>query len=105
MIVTPFRSATGHIKEQGRYEYYWLAAMARDFSIGDRVRISAVGATRSPRLADRTGKIVGRSIYTNSFVVLFDGNKSTSTFHGDYLELVQSDAKITERSGLSRRDK
>jgi hypothetical protein len=71
--------------------------MARDFSIGDRVRISAVGATRSPRLADRKGTIVGRGIYTNSFVVLFDGNKSTSTFHGDYLEPIRSDSE--ERYG------
>ena len=52
--------------------------MTSDFSIGDRVGISALGAARSPRLAERTGTIVGRGIYTNSFVVLFDGNKTTS---------------------------
>lgn len=62
------------------------------FLIGDRVRISAVGAARSPRLSDRTGSIVGQGIYTNSFVVLFDGNKTTSTFHSDYLEAIKSNS-------------
>jgi hypothetical protein len=65
--------------------------MTADFSIGDRVGISELGAARSPRLAERTGTIVGRGIYTNSFVVLFDGNKTTSTFHGDYLEAIRSE--------------
>jgi hypothetical protein len=67
--------------------------MASDLSIGDRVRISAVGAARSPRLAERTGTIVGRGVYANSFVVLFDGNKTTRTFHGDYLEVMPPDSE------------
>ena len=75
----------------------WPAVMAFDFSIGDRVRVSAAGATRSPRLADRTGIIVGRGVYKNSYVVLFDGNKTTTTFHGDYLEPIRSDIEKNGR--------
>jgi ribosomal protein L21E len=62
--------------------------MKPELSIGDRVQISTLGATRCPRLAGRTGVIVGRSIYTNSVSVRFDGNKSSSTFHRDYLQVV-----------------
>jgi hypothetical protein len=64
--------------------------MKSNFSIGDRVRISALGKVRCPRLAGKTGTVVGRSIYINSVAVLFDGNKSSSTIHGDYLEALAS---------------
>jgi hypothetical protein len=40
------------------------------------------------RLANKTGTIVGRSQYANSISVRFDGNKSSSTFHRDYVELI-----------------
>jgi hypothetical protein len=62
--------------------------MKPDFSIGDRVRMTALGASRCSRLANKTGTIVGRSIYANSVSVRFDGNKSSSTFHRDYVELI-----------------
>jgi len=60
--------------------------MKSDFSIGDRVQMSALGASRCPRHADKTGTIVGRSIYVNCARVLLDGNKSPTTVHRDYLE-------------------
>ena len=62
--------------------------MKSDFSLGDRVRLSALGATRCPRLAGKTGIVVGRSIYVSSVSVLLDGNKSPVTIHGAYLEAV-----------------
>jgi len=68
----------------------WTDPMKSDFSIGDRVQISALGASRCPRLAGKTGTIVGRSIYVNSVGILFDGNKSPSTIHRDYLEAILS---------------
>ena len=58
------------------------------FSIGDRVQMSALGTSRCPRLANKTGTIVGLSVYVNSVSVQFDGNKSQSTFHCDYLEVI-----------------
>ena len=62
--------------------------MKSEFSLGDRVRISALGAIRCPRLAGKTGTVVGRSIYVNSVAVLLDGNKSPRTIHGAYLEML-----------------
>jgi|EndMetStandDraft_4_1072995.scaffolds.fasta_scaffold1400798_1 ribosomal protein L21E len=62
--------------------------MNQDFSIGDRVQISELGASRCPRLAGRAGVIVGRSIYRHSVSVQFDGNKTKSTFHQDYLQRI-----------------
>jgi len=60
-----------------------------DFSPGDRVKLSALGEIRCPRLAGKTGTVVGRSIYVNSVAVLLDGNKSPRTIHGAYLEAVR----------------
>jgi hypothetical protein len=68
--------------------------MKPDFSIGDRVRMTALGATRCVRLANKTGTIVGRSQYANSVSVRFDGNKSSSTFHRDYVELIATDDMV-----------
>jgi hypothetical protein len=62
--------------------------MKSEFSIGDRVQISALGASRCPRIADRTGTIVGRSIFVNCVRVLLDGNKSPTAIHRDYLAAV-----------------
>lgn len=69
----------------------WAELRKSGFSIGDRVQISALGASRCPRLSNRTGTIVGRSMYVNSVGVLFDGNKSSSTVHCDYLESILPD--------------
>src|SRR5437899_11680278 len=59
----------------------WTHPMKSDFSIGDRVQMSALGAARCPRHADKTGTIVGRSIYVNCARVLLDGNKSPISVH------------------------
>ena len=62
------------------------------FSIGDRVRLSALGTSRCPRLANKVGFIVGLSVYVNSVAVLLDGNKSPRTIHGAYLEALMGHA-------------
>ena len=62
--------------------------MKSDFSLGDRVQMSALGASRCPRLADKTGTIVGRSIYVNCARVLLDGSKSPISVHCDYLDAI-----------------
>jgi hypothetical protein len=64
--------------------------MKQDFLIGKRIRISEIGASRCPRLANKTGTIVGGSVYINSISVRLDGNKSTSTFHLDYVAVVDA---------------
>ena len=61
--------------------------MKRDFSLGDRVTLSSLGAVRCPRLAGKIGTIVGRGVYLNSVVVILDGSKSRKTIHSAYLEM------------------
>jgi hypothetical protein len=68
--------------------------MKPEFSIGDRVRMTALGAMRCVRLANKKGTIVGRSQYASSVSVRFDGNKSSSTFHRDYVELIATDDMV-----------
>jgi len=62
--------------------------MKREFSLGDRVRLSALGAVRCPRLAGKIGTVVGRSVYVNSVAVILDGTKSRRTIHSAYLEVL-----------------
>ena len=63
--------------------------MKSNLSIGVRIRMSALGASRCARLANKTGTIVGGSVYVNSVSVLFDGNRSPTTIHREYVEVVQ----------------
>jgi ribosomal protein L21E len=72
--------------------------MKSDFSVGDRVKLSVLGERRCPRLAGKTGTVVGRSIYVNSVAVLFDGNKSPRTIHGAYLGPIQEHADLADNS-------
>jgi hypothetical protein len=57
-----------------------------------RIKISALGAARCPRLADRKGIIVGSGRYHCTVRVIFDGSKSPMSLHQDYIELVSTDA-------------
>ena len=71
--------------------------MKSDFSIGDRVQISALGALRCPGIAERTGTIVGRSAYVNCARVLLDGNKSPTTINLNYLKEISIGKCRSER--------
>jgi hypothetical protein len=81
-------STSSKVQTLIRFDLQRNIAMDPDFTIGDRVRMTALGASRCIRLADRMGTIVGGSIYANSLSVRFDGNKSPSTLHRDYLEVI-----------------
>jgi hypothetical protein len=59
---------------------------AASIAMGERVRMSALGAARSPRLAKKEGTIVGGSRLNSSIRVLFDGSKSPMSLHRDYVE-------------------
>jgi hypothetical protein len=58
--------------------------------IGARVKMSALGAARCPRLAAKEGIIVGCGCYNSIARVLFDGSKSPISLHRDYIELTSS---------------
>ena len=76
--------------------------MKSDLPIGVRVRMSALGASRCVGLAGKTGTIVGGSVYVNSVSVLYDGNRSSTTIHREYVE-VTLPALDTTRDSLAER--
>jgi hypothetical protein len=59
-----------------------------DIRRGDRVRLSPLGAARCPRLADKEGVIVGVGRYQSTVRIIFDGLKSPTSLHRDYVEPV-----------------
>ncbi len=62
--------------------------MKSNLAVGVRVRMSTLGASRCARLASKTGTIVGGSVYANSVSVLFDGNRTRTTIHREYVEVL-----------------
>lgn len=59
-----------------------------EITIGARVKLSPLGATRCPRLADKEGVIVGAGRYQSTVRIIFDGLKSPTSLHRNYVELV-----------------
>jgi len=64
--------------------------MMPSIAIGSRVRMSALGAARCPRIADKEGILVGEGRYSNSLRILFDGSKLPVSLHRDYIEQITS---------------
>ena len=54
---------------------------------GKRIRLSALGKERCPKLKNHTGIVVGKSPRSNAFRVLIDGRKMPITLHESYIEL------------------
>jgi hypothetical protein len=55
---------------------------------GARFKMSALGAARNPRLAEKEGTVVGSSRLNRSVRVLFDGRKTPMSLHRDYIKLI-----------------
>jgi hypothetical protein len=70
-----------------------VAIRPSSFVIGARFKMSALGAARNPRLAEKAGAIVGGSRLNSSVRVLFDGRKSPMSLHRDYIEQIPSEAE------------
>ena len=88
------RYPDGHDTNGDHFDSHFLpgqSVMKQELSIGDRVQISALGAARCPRLAGKSGIVVGRSVYPNSLNIRLDGNGTSSTFHRDYVEIAAAD--------------
>jgi hypothetical protein len=62
--------------------------MMPSIAMGSRVRMSALGAARCPRIADKEGILVGEGRYSNSLRILFDGSKLPVSLHRDYIEQI-----------------
>jgi hypothetical protein len=62
-----------------------------DIPVGTRFKMSPLGATRSPGLATKQGTIIGRGRSATSVRVRFDGYKTPTSLHRDYIELLPSE--------------
>jgi hypothetical protein len=65
-------------------------AQSTSLVTGMRIRMSELGAARCPRIAEKTGVIVGRSQQNSSVRVLFNGSRSPVSLHRDYVEQISS---------------
>jgi hypothetical protein len=59
-----------------------------EITIGARVKMSPLGATRCPRLAGKEGVVVGGGQYPSTVRIIFDGSKTPKSLHRDYVEPV-----------------
>ena len=51
--------------------------------------MSALGSVRSPLLVRKVGTIVGRRRHSSAIFVRFDGNKTATMLHRDYVEPIE----------------
>jgi len=65
-----------------------------EFRIGERIKMSPLGAARCPGLARKTGKVFGFTRYKSSVTVIFDGNKSSTSIHIDYIEPINRSRSV-----------
>ena len=54
--------------------------------IGDRFKLSALGAERCPGLAGKVGTVIKRRLDSGIVTVRFDGNRNSTSLHRDYIE-------------------
>jgi hypothetical protein len=74
-----------------------MAAEKPEITIGARFKLSELGASRSPRLAVKIGTIIGVGRHNSSITVMFDGNKSPTSLHRDYIEPISKKPPPSER--------
>lgn len=58
-----------------------------ELTAGRRIKLTALGKLRCPKLKNDTGLVVGKSPQSNAFRVLIDGRKMPITLHESYIEL------------------
>jgi hypothetical protein len=68
-----------------------MARVKFDIPVGTRFKMSPLGATRSPGLADKQGTVIGGGRYATSVRVRFDGYKTPTSLHRDYIELIPTE--------------
>ena len=56
------------------------------FVAGQRFRLTELGMKRCPKFIIKVGEIVRVRKTSTSILVRFDGNKSTTSLHRDYIE-------------------
>jgi hypothetical protein len=66
--------------------------MALEMRVGERVQLSEIGTSRSPRSRNKKGTVVktAKSSRDGPIDVLFDGNKRPTRIHSSYVEAIFS---------------
>ena len=62
---------------------------------GTRIRLSALGRKRCPKMTRQTGVVVAKLDRSDSVRLLMDGNKDPSTLHRSYVEAVSEESPGT----------
>ena len=62
-----------------------------DIPVGTRFKMNPPGAARSPGLAAKQGTVIGGGRYVTSVRVRFDGYKTPTSLHRDYIELLPTE--------------
>jgi hypothetical protein len=65
-----------------------LSDTQQELNVGDRFKLSALGAKRCPGLACKVGTVINRRSDSRVVTVRFDGNRNSTSLHRDYIEPV-----------------
>ena len=68
--------------------------------VGDRFKLSALGAERCPGLAGKVGTVVKRRLDSAIVTVRFDGNRNSTSLHRDYIEPTDASRHKDETGAL-----
>lgn len=63
-----------------------LADTEQKPQVGDRFRLSTLGAERCPGLAGKVGRVINRRPDSSIVIVRFDGNRNSTSLHREYIE-------------------
>jgi ribosomal protein L21E len=63
-----------------------LSDTQQEPQVGDRFKLSALGAERCPGLAGKVGTVINRRPDSRIVTVQFDGNRNSTSLHRDYIE-------------------
>ena len=85
-LTKPFSAAPLAEKLRQAAKSHKMRDRNNELKPGNRVRLSALGKKRSPRLKVNTGVLVAMSRSSRSVLVLLDGNKTPTPFHKSYVE-------------------
>ena len=61
-----------------------------ELQAGDRIKLSALGRERCPRIACKAGTVIGRKLNSRIVTIRFDGNRNPTSINYDYIELIKS---------------
>jgi hypothetical protein len=67
-----------------------------NIAIGARFKINELGAVRCPALAGKVGTVVALGNRNTGITVLFDGVRSPTCLHRDYISALRQEHRVPE---------